>query len=92
MRTSKAEMMARLNGIKITADDLIVNLVDGRIISVPLAWFPRLLHATVAQRKKWEIIGDGEGIHWPLIDEDISVAGLLRGTPAPAETIRRRAG
>lgn len=92
MRTSKVEMMARLNSVKVTADDLIVNLNDGRIVSVPLAWFPRLLHATVAERKKWEIIGDGEGIHWSLIDEDISVAGLLRGIPAPAETTRRRAG
>lgn len=92
MRTSKADVMARMNGVKVSADDLIVNLMDGRIISVPLAWFPRLLHATVAQRNKWEIVGDGEGIHWPLIDEDISVAGLLRGTPAPAETARRRAG
>jgi Protein of unknown function (DUF2442) len=51
---------------------------------VPLAWFPRLLHATEAQRNGWELLGDGVGIHWHEIDEDLSVAGLLRGTPAPA--------
>ena len=92
MRTLKAEMVARAQSVKITADDLVVGLSDGRVVSIPLAWFPRLLHATVTQRKKWEILGDGEGIHWPLIDEDISVSGLLRGIPAPAETPKRRAG
>ena len=61
---------------------LTVTLDDGRIISVPLDWYPRLLHASSDQRNDWELIGDGEGIHWPQIDEDLSVAGLLRGTPA----------
>jgi hypothetical protein len=92
MRTSKVEVIARAQDVKVTSDDLIVTLTDGRIISVPLVWFPRLLHSTVAQKKKWEFIGYGEGIHWPLIDEDLSVAGLLRGTPAPAIATRRRAG
>jgi hypothetical protein len=64
-------------------DNLFVDLADGRRIAVPLAWFPRLLHATNGQRQKWEILGDGEGIHWPDIDEDLSVAGLLRGGRAP---------
>jgi hypothetical protein len=50
---------------------------------VLLAWFPKLLHATARQRRRWELLGDGEGIHWPEIDEDLSVAGLLRGSPAP---------
>ncbi|HEY4759399.1 MAG TPA: DUF2442 domain-containing protein [Thermoguttaceae bacterium] len=90
MRTSKAEIIARAQDVRVTSDDLIVDLTDGRSITVPLAWFPRLLHATAAQRKNWELIGEGEGIHWPLIDEDLSVAGLLRGTPAPPKT--RRAG
>ena len=90
MRTLKAENIARAQDVRVTSDDLIVDLTDGRSVTVPLAWFPRLLHATAAQRRKWEFIGEGEGIHWPLIDEDLSVAGLLRGTPAPQKT--RRAG
>jgi len=67
--------------LRIGEDELVVDLKDGRTISVPLAWFPRLLHATQAERENWEWLGDGEGIHWPDIDEDLSVAGLLRGTP-----------
>jgi len=65
--------------VSISSDELTVSLADGRKISVPLAWFPRLLHATADQRQNFEILGDGEGIHWPDIDEDLSVAGLLRG-------------
>ena len=67
----------------VTDDELGVVLADGRRVSVPLTWFPRLLHATPAQRQHLELLGDGEGIHWPEVDEDLSVAGLLRGTPAP---------
>ena len=89
MRTSAAEVTARALDVRVTADELIVDLADGRSISVPLAWFPRLLHATPAQRKRWRFIGDGEGIHWPAIDEDLSVAGLLRGTPAPPQVFDR---
>ena len=73
----------RGQGVRVTDDELIVALKDGRTISVPLAWYPRLLHATAEQRARWEFLGDGEGIHWPDIDEDLSIAGLLRGTPAP---------
>ena len=69
--------------VTVNNDELTVLLADGRRISVPLAWFPRLLHATPSQRQHFEILGDGEGIHWPDVDEDLSVAGLLRGTPAP---------
>jgi hypothetical protein len=58
-------------------------LADGRTISAPLAWYPRLLHATPEQRTNWQVAGAGYGIHWPEIDEDISVEGLLRGAPAP---------
>lgn len=61
---------------------LIVDLMDGRTISVPLAWYPRLLNANAEQRATWEIAGGGYGIHWPQIDEDLSTEGLLRGAPA----------
>ncbi|MBF0286073.1 MAG: DUF2442 domain-containing protein [Magnetococcales bacterium] len=62
---------------------LRVDLMDGRTISAPLAWFPRLASATPEQREQWEICGGGYGIHWEEIDEDLSTAGLLRGAPAP---------
>lgn len=68
--------------VKITDDSLTVDLSDGRTISVPLAWFPRLLHATKEERNNWRLIGKGHGIHWELIDEDISVEGLLAGRPS----------
>jgi hypothetical protein len=68
----------------ISDDELTVVLADGRRISTPLAWFPRLLHATPEQRQRYEILGDGVGIHWPDLDEDLSVAGLLRGAPSAA--------
>jgi hypothetical protein len=68
--------------VSVTEDELIVDLADGRRIATPLAWFPLLLHATAAQRQEWELLGDGEIIHWPQVDEDLSVAGLLRGTRA----------
>jgi hypothetical protein len=64
-------------------DNLFVDLADGRRIAVPLTWFPRLLHASNAERAKWEILGHGDGIRWPDIDEDLSVAGLLRGVRGP---------
>lgn len=62
---------------------IIVDLMDGRTISAPLAWYPRLFEATEAQRGNWRIAGAGFGIHWPEIDEDLSTEGLLRGAPAP---------
>lgn len=68
--------------VAVTETELVVNLIDGRKISVPLVWFPRLLHAEPSQRDKWELLGDGDGIHWSEIDEDLSVAGLLQGMPA----------
>jgi hypothetical protein len=65
-------------------DDLIVaHLVDGRTISVPLAWSWRLSEASPDQRRRYELIGEGQGIHWPDVDEDISVRGMLEGIPAP---------
>lgn len=73
----------RVQEIYITEDTLTVDLMDGRSISVPLAWYPRLLNANAKQRNHWEICGAGYGIHWPDIDEDLSTEGLLRGAPAP---------
>jgi hypothetical protein len=73
----------RVTNVASTADNLIVELADGRSISVPLAWYPRLLHASQDDRDHWEVAGAGFGIHWPAIDEDLSVEGLLRGAPAP---------
>jgi hypothetical protein len=70
---------ARAQRVRLTADSLIVDLVDGRTISVPLSWYPRLAHGTSEERSRWRFIGDGEGIHWQDLDEDISVEGLLAG-------------
>jgi hypothetical protein len=69
-------------GVTVTEDTLSVDLSDGRTIAVPLAWFPRLLHATPKERSKWRLIGRGHGIHWAELDEDISVEGLLAGRPS----------
>jgi len=72
----------RVKDVRVSEDTLTVDLVDGRTIMVPLAWYPRLLHATQAQRSNWRVAGGGYGIHWPEIDEDLSTEGLLRGAPA----------
>jgi hypothetical protein len=71
----------RLRDVQVTEDEIIAHLLDGRTISVPLIWSWRLSEATEAQRQHFEIIGDGQGIHWPDIDEDISVDGMLHGSP-----------
>ena len=73
----------RLKDVYFTEDTISVDLMDGRTITVPLIWYPRLYHATREQREKWEVCGGGYGIHWPDIDEDLSTEGLLRGAPAP---------
>lgn len=65
--------------VAVTEDTLSVDLSDGRTLSVPLAWFPRLVHATLEERNQWRLIGKGQGIHWEALDEDISVEGLLAG-------------
>lgn len=70
---------ARAQNVKCSRNELTVDLIDGRKISVPLTWFPRLQHSTPKQRNKWRLIGRGEGIHWPELDEDISVEALLEG-------------
>jgi hypothetical protein len=72
----------RVLDVRTDEHSLSVDLMDGRTISVPLAWYPRLLHAQPEQRSVWEIAGGGYGIHWPEIDEDLSTEGLLRGAPA----------
>ncbi len=73
----------RVTEVEITDDTLTVSLMDGRTISVPLAWYPRLLNANAADRRIWQISGGGYGLHWPTLDEDLSTEGLLRGSPAP---------
>lgn len=73
---------ARIRNIKVASDTITAYLVDGRVVSVPLAWSWRLSEATPAQRANFEIIGDGQGVHWPDVDEDISVEGMLHGVPA----------
>ncbi|RMF02959.1 MAG: DUF2442 domain-containing protein [Chloroflexi bacterium] len=74
---------SRIKDVRVTEDTITANLVDGRTISVPLVWSWRLAEATPEQRANYEIIGDGQGVHWPDIDEDISAEGMLHGTPAP---------
>jgi len=80
MSTLSVEIHPLAQDIQFTKNDLVVSLVDGRRISVPLLWFPRLAKATKKQLENYEFLGDGDGIHWPDIDEDLSVEGLLLGT------------
>ena len=68
--------------VNVTEDTLIVDLSDGRTVSVPLSWFPRLVHSSSEERKDWRLIGKGEGIHWEMLDEDIEVESLLLGIPS----------
>jgi len=74
--------VAQAQRVTITEDTLTVDLTDGRSISVPLAWYPRLLHGRPEERSDWRLIGSGVGIHWPRLDEDISVQNLLAGNPS----------
>lgn len=73
----------RVQDVRFEEDRVSVDLADGRTITVPLRWYPRLWNATPEQREAWELAGGGYGIHWPDVDEDLSVEGLLRGAPAP---------
>ena len=83
MTTSAIELrMVSAQNVQVSEYALIVDLNDGRTVSVPLAWFPRLLHGTPEERNRWRLIGDGEGIHWPELDEDISVENLILGKPS----------
>ena len=83
MTSSVPNLDPRAVDVSVTDDELTVDLADGRRVSVPLAWYPRLLHATQPQRDTWQLLGDGQGIHWPDLDEDLSVEGLLRGLSSP---------
>lgn len=83
MSTLELKAGERVRDVHFSEDALSVDLADGRTITVPLVWYPRLLHATPEQRTNWRISGAGYGIHWPDVDEDLSSEGLLRGIPAP---------
>ena len=74
----------RVADVRFDEDRIVVDLMDGRTIAAPLAWFPRLANATPAQRARWERASGGYGLHWPELDEDLSTEGLLRGAPAAA--------
>ncbi|HEX2163311.1 MAG TPA: DUF2442 domain-containing protein [Thermoanaerobaculia bacterium] len=89
MSTSEPRPGERVRDVRFTDDLLVVDLADGRTVSVPLAWYPRLMAATAEQRADWQVSAAGFGIHWPAIDEDLSTSGLLRG--APAARARHRA-
>lgn len=92
MNISGTELRAALaRSVSVTEDALIADLADGRTITVPLAWFPRLAHGTPAERNNWRLIAGGEGIHWPDLDEDISVESLLAGRRSgeTQESLRR---
>lgn len=82
MNTLIFEIHTLAQNVMVTDDTLIVDLDDGRSVSVPLAWYPRLFHGTPTERNNWRLIGRGEGIHWPELDEDISVEGLILGKPS----------
>jgi hypothetical protein len=83
METPEHDARTKVTDVRVRDERLAVDLADGRTISAPLAWFPKLLDATQAQRDRWELSGGGVGIHWPELDEDLSAEGLLRGAPAP---------
>src|SRR5258708_6594078 len=92
MNTSRTELRDVLaNRLTVTDEALTVDLADGRTITVPLVWFPRLAHGSAVERENWRLIGGGEGIHWPDLDEDINVASLLAGRRSgeAAESLRR---
>lgn len=82
MNTAAKIADPRVMTVEVTGEEIIAHLVDGRTISVPLVWSWRLANATETQRQQWEILGDGQGVRWPDVDEDISVEGMLHGIPA----------
>lgn len=88
MHDSEIKPGERVKDVQFTEDTIAVDLVDGRTIVVPLAWYPSLLDATSEQRQNWQVSGAGYGIHWPDLDEDLSTEGLLRGAPAAPEPVR----
>ena len=86
MSTSEPKPGERVADVRFDEDTMSVDLADGRTITVPLVWYPKLLDATPAQRANWRPCGGGYGIHWPDVDEDLSTQGLLAGAPAPGRT------
>jgi len=82
MNTLTIESKAAIQHVEVTEDSLVVDLTDGRTVSVPVAWYPRLMQGTPQERSHWRLIGKGEGIHWPDLDEDISVENILLGRPS----------
>ncbi len=89
MTSSMITTDERVADVEVTEDTLSVTLMDGRTISVPLVWYPRLLNAAPEQRQNWQVAGGGFGIHWPDVDEDLSTEGLLRGAPAPRHKLAK---
>ncbi len=87
MTTSDIRPGERVKDVRFTEESLSVDLLDGRTITVPLAWYPRLLHATPALRADRQICGGGYGTHWTQVDEDLSTEGMLRGAPAPRRSL-----
>ncbi len=83
MSTSDLKAGERIKDVRFADDTISVDLMDGRTITVPLVWYPRLFHASREQRLNWQIAGGGYGIHWPDLDEDLNSEGFLRGAPAP---------
>ncbi|MEM7794747.1 MAG: DUF2442 domain-containing protein [Cyanobacteria bacterium P01_C01_bin.118] len=83
MGTSAIQMDERVKAVQFTEETISVELMDGRTITVPLVWYPRLLNATPQQRENWEICGGGYGLHWEEVDEDLITSGMLRSAPAP---------
>ena len=79
MNTSEPRAGERISGVRVSDDSLTIDLLDGRTVTVPLAWYPRLVHGSPEDRRSWRLIGRGEGIHWPELDEDISVEVLSAG-------------
>ncbi len=92
MSTSEPRAGERITGVHVSEDSLSVDLLDGRSLTVPLAWYPRLLHASDAQRNNFRIIGGGFVINWPDLDEHLSSQGLLAGAPAPGVRVEPRRG
>ncbi|HYC78753.1 MAG TPA: DUF2442 domain-containing protein [Planctomycetota bacterium] len=82
MSSSFSERKASAQDVRFTEHELVVELTDGRTILTPLAWYPKLMHATPTQRSQWRLVGRGGGVHWAALDEDLSVEGMLRGLPS----------
>ena len=92
MSTSEPKAGERITAVRVTDDSLTIDLLDGRTVTVPLVWYPRLLHASERERDTFRIVGGGYVIHWPDVDEHLSSQGLLAGAPAPGAAAIAHAG